>query len=186
MSFDNPFAAKFWKNREVHIPDLPSDWKAFVSSADGTIYFTQLSTGRSQKQVPPGFADPHSNTDSETVMAVVLNLNGDRLDEDDDNNDALLQHALLNSSETINQRFEEDEGPQNSANHSNSNSYYTHFPALDPVTAQTLAYAELPSPQSLQRQRQPQQSTFSENQINNDGGSALDDEKMDQEQFSDI
>eukprot|EP01031_Cornospumella_fuschlensis_P031421 gene31421-37979_t len=59
-SFSKPFYPiniKKYVDRDVHIPDLPSEWQARVSGVDGTMYFVHLPTNTRQIQVPPGYAD---------------------------------------------------------------------------------------------------------------------------------
>jgi hypothetical protein len=54
--------AKRWVRREVHIEGLPIEWMAKVSAHEGVIYFVHRVTGKSQRTVPPGFADLPSET----------------------------------------------------------------------------------------------------------------------------
>lgn len=48
---------KRWARREVKIEGLSDEWMAKVSAYEGVIYFVNRITGKSQRQVPRGFAD---------------------------------------------------------------------------------------------------------------------------------
>lgn len=60
---------KRWRRREVAIQDLPTDWEARVSAYEGVVYFVHRPSGRTQKTVPPGFADLDPLSTSSTMSS---------------------------------------------------------------------------------------------------------------------
>lgn len=65
--FGKPITKKY-QRKDVEIEGINPPWVARVSAFEGVMYFHNLQTGQSQRQVPPGFADLPTDEDITTEL----------------------------------------------------------------------------------------------------------------------